>query len=448
VVEGTFQGQKLVQEYPVNIDTAGELAPRGWAEVAVAGLLAVNEPQLDGLVTAYCQQFGIASRVASFLVLENDNDFKRFNLEEERGKVVTGDLGEYLDNLWQGLARILKPRDSVVQLLTRLDARVPVLSGPQGNHVKQLLGALADAEFVHAAPLLAGILLHRVDVSPAYLKARDADPGNVDTYLAEARRRNQAGDGAGAVRVLSSVIEEYPARADALRLVGYRLLDLEQAPQAAHLFERVQQRRPFEPHSYRDLARSLGACGRYGLAAIHYEILLAGTWHNRFRESLKSVSQEEYGQLMQEAIRRKAVTPAVAQLFGERLEQMATPLPNADLRVTISWNTDGTDVDLWVIEPDGTKCYYQNRRTRAGGELSDDQTQGYGPERYQIRKAQPGVYTIIVHYFGINANLLGGETHVNVAIARKPGSAPEVLERHTVILKKANEQVEVARIKF
>jgi len=32
-----------------------ELAPRGWGEIAVASLLALNDPGLDSLVTAYCQ---------------------------------------------------------------------------------------------------------------------------------------------------------------------------------------------------------------------------------------------------------------------------------------------------------------------------------------------------------------------------------------------------------
>ena len=53
---------------------------------------------------------------------------------------------------------------------------------------------------------------------------------------------------------------------------------------------------------------------------------------------------------------------------------MARRQPQSDLRVTISWNTDATDVDLWVIEPDGTKCFYsaqpeqERRRTVAGSD--------------------------------------------------------------------------------
>jgi len=116
--------------------------------------------------------------------------------------------------------------------------------------------------------------------------------------------------------------------------------------------------------------------------------------------------------------------------------------------VTISWNTDATDVDLWVIEPDGTKCFYSHNKTKNGGELSQDQTQGYGPERYRVAKALPGEYKIVVHYFATNPNLLGGETHVNVMVTRFAGTPRETTERHTVILKKHGEEVEVCKVKF
>src|SRR5262249_49632505 len=116
--------------------------------------------------------------------------------------------------------------------------------------------------------------------------------------------------------------------------------------------------------------------------------------------------------------------------------------------VTISWNTDATDVDLWVIEPDATRCFYQHNRTKNGGELSQDQTQGYGPERYQIKKAPGGEYAVIVHYFSANRTLVAGETHVNVMVAVHAGTPQEVVERRTVVLKKDKEQVEVCRVKL
>jgi tetratricopeptide (TPR) repeat protein len=444
-LEGQFLGQPYAQEYVVASGGAGELAPRGWAEIAVSELLALNDPKLDGLVTAYCQQFGIGSRVASFLVLENDADYKRLNLEAERGKTLTGDLGAFLQQAWQALGKPTSARAAVERFVAQVGPRLRLTDAAQ---VKQLLGLLTEADFELPEAALAGALLTAKDVPPSYLAARDADRRDVQTYLSEARRRQDAKDFDGAVRVLSSVVEEYPARGDALRLVGYRLLDLKQAGQAARLFSGVQRGRPFEPHSYRDLARALEEAGRYPLAALQYELVLAGSWHARFHDSLKQVVQEEYAHMMREAIARKAVSGKLADYFGERVERMDPRTFQADLRVSISWNTDATDVDLWLLEPDGFKVFYQAPRSPGGGELSQDQTQGYGPERYQIARARPGTYVVKVHYFRANPNLLAGETHVNVVVTRHAGTPQESVRRHTVILKKQGEEVEVCKIDF
>jgi hypothetical protein len=299
-----------------------------------------------------------------------------------------------------------------------------------------------------SAKELPGSLLARSDVPPPYLTARESeDRDDVTPFLAESRRRAALKDTAGAIRALSSVVEINPGRADALRLVGYRLLDLGEAGQAARLFAQVQHSRPFEPHSYRDLARALESNGQPALAALNYEIVLAGTWHSRFRDSLKQVAREEYAEMMDQALRFRPISPQLGAFFSERLKQVGSPA-QGDLRVTISWNSDATDVDLWVIEPSGEKCYYQNRWTRGGGRLTDDMTQGYGPERYLAKKAQAGEYRVIVHYFRANPNLLGGETHVNVVVTRHAGTLQETTERYTVILKKKDEQVEVCRVKF
>jgi hypothetical protein len=453
VVEGTYLGKKVVQDYPVVASGMSELAARGWAEIAVASLLALNDPKLEPLAVAYCQQFGIASRVASFLVLENDTDYKRFNLEEERGRTVSGDLGEFLEQAWHRLGMVVPPKELWQKVIDQVSSHnaTPGMGprrGAEGFWSQRLFSLLTDKDLALPESHIRGELLTRKDVPPDYLVERDRHPRDVRTYLAESRRRAASKDFDGAVRVLSSIIEENPTRDDALRLVGYRLLDLGRSSTAVWLFRQVQKQRPFEPHSYRDLAHSLEQSSRFGLAALQYELILEGAWHNRFRESLQQVTQEEYVTMMQEAIRTRSVSRELIDFFGERLERMGFTRVRSDLRVTISWNTDATDVDLWVIEPDGTKCFYQNPRTPHGGELSQDQTQGYGPERYQIASAQAGTYTVLVHYFRANQNLLGGETHVNVVITRNAGTPQEKTERHTVILKHQNEQVEVARVTF
>lgn len=447
-VEGTFQGRPFAQEFALEIEGGGELAPRGWAEVAVASLQALDDPNLDAVVTAYCQRYGIGSRVASFLVLEDEADFKRLDLQEELGRTLPGDLAVALNERWQTLAKEVTPREAFARFLDRVEPRVAVRAGPHGAHVRRLLELLDDAAFAPPDVRPDRALRYAKDVPAAYRDAVTADRRAVAAYLAEARRRADARDVAGAVRVLSSVVEETPGRSDALRLVGYRLLDLAQPAEAVWLFGRVQRQRPFEPHSYRDLARALEECGRFGLAAVQYEIVLAGTWDGRFGDELKKVATEEYARMMQAAVRAGTLSRPLADHFGERLEALREPSPRGDLRVAITWNTDATDVDLWVKEPSGEVCLYNHNRTASGGELSADQTQGYGPERYRLAKASPGEYVVYVHYFSANPNLLGGETHVQVAVTRHAGTPQETTERRTVILTPDAKKIEVCRVRY
>ena len=60
------------------------------------------------------------------------------------------------------------------------------------------------------------------------------------------------------------------------------------------------------------------------------------------------------------------------------------------LRVVLSWDTDGTDLDLHVVSPDG----------QHGGALDVDVTTGYGPEIYSNPAPVPGTYLVYVNYYG------------------------------------------------
>jgi uncharacterized protein YfaP (DUF2135 family) len=131
-----------------------------------------------------------------------------------------------------------------------------------------------------------------------------------------------------------------------------------------------------------------------------------------------------------------------------RLEtrQFSSPPEEADLVVTILWNTDGTDVDLHVTEPGGEECYYKHQQTAAGGQLSHDVTTGYGPERYILRRALPGTYCIQAHYYATDANRASTRTVVYAVIFEGWGTPHEKVTRRTIELSGRDETQELAKI--
>jgi uncharacterized protein YfaP (DUF2135 family) len=72
----------------------------------------------------------------------------------------------------------------------------------------------------------------------------------------------------------------------------------------------------------------------------------------------------------------------------------------ARLRVVLSWNTPGTDLDLHVVGPDGQHAWYGNRVMNNGGALDVDVTTGYGPEIFSSAAPLNGNYHIYVNYYG------------------------------------------------
>ncbi len=44
-------------------------------------------------------------------------------------------------------------------------------------------------------------------------------------------------------------------------------------------------------------------------------------------------------------------------------------------------------MDLWVTDPNKETCYYSHKETLIGGRISNDFTEGYGPEQFLLKKA-------------------------------------------------------------
>lgn len=117
-------------------------------------------------------------------------------------------------------------------------------------------------------------------------------------------------------------------------------------------------------------------------------------------------------------------------------------LSRIDLRVILSWDSLGTDVDLHLFqraddEPnvaadydswgdEERHVYYYNKTPNDFGDLPEnnpvldiDDTDGYGPETILLEEATPGYYHIWVHYYDSFAPYVGNipsEATVNVIV--------------------------------
>lgn len=80
--------------------------------------------------------------------------------------------------------------------------------------------------------------------------------------------------------------------------------------------------------------------------------------------------------------------------------KLVTNNSKMDLKVILTWDTDRTDVDLWVTDPSKERVYYGHRRSKIGGTLDVDITTGYGPETFTLGRAVPGEYLVQAQYYG------------------------------------------------
>jgi uncharacterized protein YfaP (DUF2135 family) len=115
-----------------------------------------------------------------------------------------------------------------------------------------------------------------------------------------------------------------------------------------------------------------------------------------------------------------------------------TARPQARLRVVLSWDSDGTDLDLHVVSPDGVHVFYGNRVGANGGALDVDVTTGFGPEIYANPAPPQGAYFVYVNYYGSGPD--GRDvTTAQVAIVTQEGTVSEKREIVQVPMRKPGE---------
>lgn len=269
------------------------------------------------------------------------------------------------------------------------------------------------------------------DLYAVYLDERDSHADSTAFYLDVADLLLKKGRRAEALRVLSNLAELDLENRHVLRVLGYRLMQAQDFARAVDVFREVLRLADEEPQSHRDLGLALAAAGQRqeGIERL-YEVA-ARPWDARFSE-VELVALNEMN-----AIIATSPTPLDTAFVDRRLLKNM-PL---DLRVVLSWDSDNSDMDLWVTDPNGERCYYGNRNTYQGGLISDDFTGGYGPEEFVLKNAKPGKYKVEANFFGDRQQIVTGATTLNLGFSTGWGTKRHKQESVTLRLNGRSETV-------
>ncbi len=285
-----------------------------------------------------------------------------------------------------------------------------------------------------------------------YLKQRAEFGSSPAFYLDCADYCYAVGQGEVGTRILTNLAELKIDDSSLLRVFAWRLRQAGQYELAAVQLRRVIKLRGEDPQSYRDLALTLDEWGRAERdpakveEAMELYIKVAFTPWSRHADALGLLALEELNALINwiEAVEydagRKPKIPEFDSKFREKL--------STDLRIVMAWDADNTDIDLHVVEPGGEEAFYGHNRTKRGGIVSKDITDGYGPEEYMVSTAPQGEYEVFVNYFASHQQTLLGPATVTATVFTDWGRQKEKRQTLSVRLDTPKDKVPLGRVLF
>ncbi len=335
-----------------------------------------------------------------------------------------------------------------------------VSSEPNGSSNEALADVQNDYIIVTAhksGPTITEILPRNWTPDRPYLKAMDRVPsqrleavyedqkrkfGNLPAfYLESADLFHRKGQSNKASQIVQGALELPSANTQTYTQVAHRLLSYGDYNRAIEIYEFVKALSPNLPYVYFNLGLALhdrsltleGDAARQDLkrALSNLEHVLLNIWDEDY-EGIEMVALAEANAVFHKLPRADRRASPFAQFLHRPIQ--------ADLRVVIDWNTDYTDLDLWVEEPSGESAYYGNSETTIGGFMSNDMTEGYGPEQYLLNYAVSGTYKISAKYYSDSEYDPNGPVTIRARITRYFGASDQMTE--TIIMELSDEKDE------
>lgn len=229
-----------------------------------------------------------------------------------------------------------------------------------------------------------------------------------------------------AFMILSNIAELSIENASLYKMMAYKLKQLGNNQKQLWTTKKILDWRPMDPQSKRDYALALADNGRYQEALDALYSILTNSY------SSEAASRDEGIEEVIVMEINKLVSQQPSKLNLSKIDKRIIANLPVDIRVVLNWNKPDTDIDLWVTAPNGEKCYYSNNQTSIGGRISNDFTDGFGPEQFLLRKAAKGTYTIETNFFNEDQLTISGPTTLMAEIYLYYASGKETRKIVTV----------------
>ncbi|MEO6215992.1 MAG: VIT domain-containing protein [Sphingomonas sp.] len=266
----------------------------------------------------------------------------------------------------------------------------------------------------------------------AVLAEQERPFGSVPTfYLDTAEWFRVKGDAATASLLLLSALELPTSDDETRQIVAFRLERDRAFGRAVELTEHLAAANvQFRPQPSRDLALALAARGRAAGRAGRADLERA--FQLLVDAALNPASSDFDGFEVIALMEANALIPKIQAAGGHwTLDRRLVGLTDTDARIVIEWTADDADIDLWVDEPNGERVMYSNKLSSAGGQISNDMTDGYGPEEYAVHRAPAGPYRVRINGYDADRINPNGPGHVLIRLQRnfaRPSEAQELVD--------------------
>ncbi len=278
------------------------------------------------------------------------------------------------------------------------------------------------------------------DMYVLYLNQREAY-SNHPSYFIDVYEFFRNANAQFADRILSNIIEIDNDNYELLRVYAYKMEEKGDFETAAFIYRQVLKLRSEDAQSYRDLALALAEIGEQdeALSLLTQIVKRDVLGESKFRnyEEIKSIVANEIANLIQ--------TKNLSKTPQDNTLDLSTNV-EMDMRVVIDWNHNDTDIDLHIVDPNLEECFYGNNTTKMGGRLSEDMTEGFGPEEFSLANAVSGSYYIKIDYFSDNYQKVENPTFMKVSIYENYGTKEQQRRIKVMRLTKEGDEKLVERI--